>query len=676
MINSNPLYDREFLYELSHQKEREIYARIISLTQDELPLESIEGKVTTGSINVDGASAVRRTCSLTIVAANVNINDFYWGLNTKFKLEIGLLNKINSKYPNVIWFKQGLYVITSFSTQQGINNFTINISGKDKMCLLNGDISGKLPHTTDFGIIEEWDNNDHVIFTSIPIKTIIREAMQNFGNEPARNIIINDIEDAGVEMLEYRGDTILYLLRDTVSDIFTNMTIRGEQPCFYIDDEGISHSITFNTIPRYDNLVNLENTNNPTIITLTENSNNKYTVANIDYGNVPGYRLTDLTYAGDLIANVGETLTSVLDKIKNMLGDYEYFYDIDGRFVFQKKRNYIKAPSDFFEQSNDNKYQDVAINTNVPIFSFIGNDLVTAVSNTPNLLNLKNDYAVWGKKKMTSGAEIPIHVRYAIDVKPYYYKNSEGIVYTTREDIEGNKVDWREIIYQMAIDYRAGYYTKDDFFIDLQNNNIIDGQYLYEGGRTGYEQYYTDMEGFWRDIYYPDENGEYKWVDTVVENPESLVFWFDFLDTDLEHFNVKSVGIRSEAVNDNDVTAIYYREIPNVIFKSPDEKEYEKKTGYTYVNLQSYMENLFTISKTRKSAWDKISELLYKHSYCIENTSITAIPIYYLEPNTRIYIRDEKSNIDGEYIVSKFTIPLTYNGTMSITASKAVESIV
>jgi hypothetical protein len=45
------------------------------------------------------------------------------------------------------------------------------------MCLLNGDISGKLPHTTDFGIIEEWDDNDHVIFTSIPIKTIIREAM-------------------------------------------------------------------------------------------------------------------------------------------------------------------------------------------------------------------------------------------------------------------------------------------------------------------------------------------------------------------------------------------------------------------------------------------------------------------------------------------------------------------
>jgi hypothetical protein len=35
-----------------------------------------------------------------------------------------------------------------------------------------------------------------------------------------------------------------------------------------------------------------------------------------------------------LIANSGDTVTSVLDKIKNMLGEFEYFYDIDGRFIF------------------------------------------------------------------------------------------------------------------------------------------------------------------------------------------------------------------------------------------------------------------------------------------------------------------------------------------------------
>ena len=39
-----------------------------------------------------------------------------------------------------------------------------------------------------------------------------------------------------------------------------------------------------------------------------------------------GYRLTDLVYTGDLISSIGDSLTSVLDKIKTMLGDFEYFY--------------------------------------------------------------------------------------------------------------------------------------------------------------------------------------------------------------------------------------------------------------------------------------------------------------------------------------------------------------
>jgi hypothetical protein len=35
-------------------------------------------------------------------------------------------------------------------------------------------------------------------------------------------------------------------------------------------------------------------------------------------------------YAGDLIASAGDSLTFILDKIKNMLGDYEYFYNLSG----------------------------------------------------------------------------------------------------------------------------------------------------------------------------------------------------------------------------------------------------------------------------------------------------------------------------------------------------------
>ena len=84
---------------------------------------------------------------------------------------------------------------------------------------------------------------------------------------------------------------------------------------------------------------------------------------------------------------------------------------------------------------------------------------------------------------------------------------------------------------------------------------------------------------------------------------------------------------------------------------------------------------MFTISSQGKSAKDKINEMLYNHAYCVENISITAVPVYYLEPNTRIFVHDEESKINGEYLVSKITIPLTYNGTMSISATKAVERL-
>ena len=86
-------------------------------------------------------------------------------------------------------------------------------------------------------------------------------------------------------------------------------------------------------------------------------------------------------------------------------------------------------------------------------------------------------------------------------------------------------------------------------------------------------------------------------------------------------------------------------------------------------------ENYFSISSQGLSAYNKFEDLLYQHSYCTDSVSITAIPIYYLEPNKRIKVFDEQSKVNGDYLISKITIPLTYNGTSAITATKAVERI-
>ena len=176
-----------------------------------------------------------------------------------------------------------------------------------------------------------------------------------------------------------------------------------------------------------------------------------------------------------------------------------------------------------------------------------------------------------------------------------------------------------------------------------------------------------------------DKNDDRKyWNKKVFESPETLNFWFDFLDSDSElaQFAVPVVGDRPKAVNDSKVTSIYFKEIPNIIFTTADEYDpFDRQTGYTYIWLDSSLENMFSISAQQKSAKEALDEYLYQHAYCIENITINTLPIYYLEPNVRIFVYDEDSKINGEYIVSKITIPLAYNGTMSITANKAVNRI-
>ena len=119
-----------------------------------------------------------------------------------------------------------------------------------------------------------------------------------------------------------------------------------------------------------------------------------------------------------------------------------------------------------------------------------------------------------------------------------------------------------------------------------------------------------------------------------------------------------------------------YKLIPNDYVSDEDfQLQKEEKPGYTFIRMNSATENLFTISAQGKSAQDELDNLLYSNTYCTESISITCLPVYHLQPNTRIFIRDDKSGINGEYIITKITIPLAYNGMMNISAVKAVERI-
>ena len=827
------LRDDEFLKKLDREQHREVYVRIAALTWEEFPIEYIEGKATGGSISIDGTSSVRRTCSLQLIAEGVSLNDCYWGLNTKFSLEIGLKNTIKPEYGDVVWFPQGIYILTGFNTTLSSKAWNISISGKDKMCMLNGDLGGNLGTTIDFGAEQYYDLETGITtINKFPVMEIIKNAVCSFGNELASNIIISDVDKYGYELIDYNGDKPLFLLKKFDQGIYTNITFKGDLTCYevtgYLVGNGVITKITnanpkgilLNSLPSYDTGTHVSDTDDErgTLITFTQpksdgtfDSNNVigYWVRKVQQGDTVGYRLTNLVYPEDLISKPGDTVTSILDKIVKMLGNFEYFYDEFGRFVFQEKNNNIYNNWTPITALHGGLYMDPVAN---PLaYSFTNMENVTQITHNPQLAKIKNDFSIWGTTKSASGMEVDVHLRQALEKKPLQYtsigmsktqaeeyslnagftvKSQESVTYTDDE------WDWREIIYRMAKDYMQ-YGQLDDFsyLVRIHNTSSPDADRQYPSGSTGYEHFYVDMYSKWREVYNPDfllweddkqpnkslvyytkntqgyeqhrwkdvfelktfaeagvllfdingdqytaddssatipdealyyykKDGEplteytekyklknkltyyrqndyetdseakdnfgtffYKdnnyWIKDKINNPAKIRFWFDLLGegTNLEKYFISAIGNRSKVINDKDVSAIYFTEIPDILFvKSKDYIDMvsipeEFPPQYTIIILTEQMQNLFSISTQGKAAQRVYEEALYDHTYLNDSVNITTVPIYHLPVNTRIEVNNIEPSLDGEYIISKITVPLTYNGTMQLTASR-IETII
>ena len=813
------MYDSNFLKLLDQHREKTTYVRITALDNNDYPREQIEGRVTGGSVNVDGASAVRRSCSLSLVALEDDtiITDSYWYYNNKFKLEIGLENRVNPEYENIIWFKMGIYIVSSFSKSRNTNNLNISISGKDKMCRLNGEVSGNLPMSNDFGVLEEIDGNGNIKLTKLTIYTIIQKAIQEYGQERLDNIIINDLGNVAYELWEYRGDDPMYMIigfdqnDGKISKVLQTIFEDDDTTFTSFNDSQISY--TLSTIPKYYSFNTLD-TNYNDDATKISYGGTKAVVAKIEYGETAGYHQTPLIYNSDLILNAGEAVTSLLDKLKNMLGDFEYFYNLDGKFVFQKKKTYVY---ELFSPIDGDRINPTMVSTPYA-YRFEDASLFTSISESPNINNLKNEFSVWGTRKSASGADIPIHVRYAVDKKPtiyntfkrdayeplytldlqelkftnvegnrfedwlkhtggkvyesegtgpdgsklnyiitkdtseqedkpYYtiqgseineYSQNTGQFYTKDDDgfkwyndiiydenfkkvtevpacdgknyywkipkavqslYTDNSYDWRELIYQMAIDfYQHGQDT--DYYYKLQQNNP-----WALNGRTGYEQYYSDLQAFWRELYNPsptpddiDQYGEYYgasgsngqgddkyWNKKLHTAPNSFNFWFDFLDCsgELDNYSISKInaagqhevriGTRTKVVNENSIKSIYYKEIPEARFIISGKDEYnpnDSNMSYSPIWIQENVENLFYRSAQGMSAIEKVNELISQHTARAEGLNLTCIPIYYLQPNTRIYVDGY-----GDYTLDKISYNLNYNGTMNLTCTKIINTL-
>lgn len=759
MIN-DPMLDKDFLKSLDEWNEREIYIKLTSLSFQEHPRSEIQGYTTGGSIQVNGASSVRRTCNITLVTDQININEFDWALETKFKVAIGLKNYIDTeRYDDIIWFPQGVYILTSYSQTYNTQGYTISVQGKDKMCLLDGSVGGSLPFAHDFGEIEITHKNGTIERERIPIYDIIRNAIHTYAQEPYENIIITDLDDCSVELLDYRAKN---------SDFFIYRLLHNQpttKPSEY--DGTYTSQMLFPGSDLYDALLAGYEENGKVDGCFIQYADTWYQIVKfIKYGDTAGYRLTDLTYAGDLIFGAGTALTKMLDAIVKQLGEFEYFYDLDGKFIFQRKKIYFNIAWNNGITTDHQTYYDNIANESASAYTFTNSILIDSFANKPNLSNIRNDFAIWGKLQSVGKDPRAINLRYAIDDKPvkyksllnnkeygtsmfipdengdYYYDNGNYvkllptdkrypyiIQYYHKVDQD---CDWRELIYRMAMDQAKSSTQIESLTSQIANFEVSDEHPYSEletlkanlaawesTWNTGYDAYYPEFldPDRWRKLYCSKDERPYKiiindsgeeekeytmtedtfkqWVqndgwnpeyvtckDGVVEiiNPNNLTFWFDFLDTDsyLSKYKVAAIGRRTKTVNDTNVKCIFNRTNPGVLFIDPLKVEPMEDTDLSYdrLNLVGGMVNYFTISTQGKSAGDEMNNLVYTHTYYNETITLNSIPIYYLEPNTRITVYDSTSNINGEYIIKQYTLQLSHDGTMQITATKAEQPII
>jgi hypothetical protein len=113
--------------------------------------------------------------------------------------------------------------------------------------------------------------------------------------------------------------------------------------------------------------------------------------------------------------------------------------------------------------------------------------------------------------------------------------------------------DWREVLYQMAVDYFK-YNTLSNFEIRVRECNPDTCPI----GRTNYEQYYTDIQVCWRQLYNPTFRTKIEEYETKVE---SLTLSLDTLNTEiksLENTIIEKNNSLNEATTQTQVDSITY----------------------------------------------------------------------------------------------------------------------
>lgn len=606
------LNNLDFLASLAEERVKEHYIKIIVLDWNEKEVAEVQSTINSGSININGDSSLRRSGSLStnLDPAIYDVDDVnsLFSLNKKIKIEKGLKNPSSTLYQDypVIWFPLGIYVITGLSVNYQTNgSIQLNISIQDKMCLLNGTVAGSLPAAMNVDTITTIDEiTGEAITKKATIKQIIRELVNHWGGEQLGNILITGIPDNVLSVREWISSLPL-LIDISTNEIFKNT---AELPNMVIPEQKtLMEKILAASDPSTCEIPDGG-------WQLKDEYSGLYYLYN--KGEICGREWVPFCYTGSdkgLIANAGASISSVLDTIVNYLGNVEYFYNVDGQFVFREKPNNLnktRANDILKVTAGEVTYDDIASEA-ASATKFVFNDtmLISAITKAPNILNVKNDFVVIGQRTIDK-QKFVITYQTCIDDTPqvpdkddtfvvcYYYDTSDKLVkaavpqdysYTAMETmsnpaagvfyycsfIDGDTStstrfdNAQEGMYYWSNNKFNLYYEDKEQTIVSKKTNTV----LYKEMQWQTYQYYKDMQqealGLATSYYYARLKNEWprvfdlkknQYYDAIQKDSYNADFYLEIIDSNTEvgrQYSIPKISRRTYVYNNTKINCLF-----------------------------------------------------------------------------------------------------------------------
>ena len=621
------LNDTYFLLQIDNMQEKEQFVKITVLDKEEKPIRAIEGQVTSGNLNINGSSAIRRNGSISFVVTNEEEdtpflqNLFFF--NNRIKLEIGFTNTLD-KYIEyqILWFPLGTYIISKPSITNNSSGVNVSLTLNDKMVLLDGSAGGTIPSAIDF--------HEDAYGKPVPFYQCIQELVHHWGGEQLGKIIIENVPEYIDAIVRWGGEN---------NDTYINGELMGKK-------REVAH------------------------------------------------------FTSDVTSQPGDSVVTILDKIKQQLGNFEYFYDLDGNFIFREKRNYLNTSySTYLDENlidlNKNNFI-IDMTKGRSIYNFTNSNLITSYSNSPTYDEVKNEFIVWGKKE--GNESLPCRYRLVIDSKPICQTHQDIIIYIEEDN------NYHALKRHNGLIENIGYIsvTEDGYFkyIDEEFPSFEEVMVAYEGNITSQdwreELYYQGIEalaaGIDTGVYFEDLRNEWpklydlkeqKIKDVYLNDPLLMDYYLDFIDTneELSKISVAAIGRRTKAQNADSVNCVFEFNVPEVYFYSENHDEEYKNMIINHaaaqkaevIELSAEDYESLKLSSTANDAYTEARAWLYESTQRNSTISISAIPIYYLDANSRITVSDSVSGIQGDFLINSISLPLDISGTMTLSCSQVLQ---